>query len=93
MKVMFAAAALRQIIERRAGDPAVVVQAIRAAAAIRCAAPVLTRIVADGQGDPLLRVDCTGRGRGTRLGLDVMLDLLSDSADDSRSCDAQPCAN
>ncbi|HEX2462356.1 MAG TPA: HEAT repeat domain-containing protein [Vicinamibacterales bacterium] len=82
MKVTSAAAALRQIIERRAGDPAVVVQAIRAAAAIQdaAAAPVLTRIVADGQGDPLLRVEAMTALAAVagHDSLDVMLDLLSD---------------
>ena len=82
MKVTSAAAALRQIIERRAADPAVVVQAIRAAAAIQdaAAAPVLTRIVADGQADSLLRVEAMTALAAVagHDSLDVMLDLLSD---------------
>jgi cyclophilin family peptidyl-prolyl cis-trans isomerase/HEAT repeat protein len=82
MKVASAAAALRQIIERRSADPAVVVQAIRAAAAIQDAgaAPLLTRIVADAQADALLRVEAMTALAAVagHDSLDVMLDLLSD---------------
>ena len=84
MKAMVAAGPLRQIVERRSADPAVVVQAIRAIAAIGdpAAVPALTRIVSDAEVDSILRVEAmtalaTVAGNSS---LDVMLDLLSDSS-------------
>jgi cyclophilin family peptidyl-prolyl cis-trans isomerase/HEAT repeat protein len=82
MKAATAAGPLRQIVERRSADPAVVIQAIRAIGAIGDAAavPVLTRVVADAQVDSVIRVEAM-----TALGavagadhVDLMLDLLSD---------------
>ena len=84
MKAQAAATPLRQIVERRAAHPAVVIQAVRALAAIGDSAtvPVLTRIVADGAADPTLRIEAM-----TALSvlaevdrLDLMLDLISDSS-------------
>jgi len=82
MKAATAASALRQIVERRSAHPAVVIQAIRAVAAIgdTAATPTLTRVVSDAGMDPVLRVEAM-----TALAavagpdsLDLMLDLVSD---------------
>ena len=90
---------LRQIVERRAADPAVVIQAIRAAAAIagrgrrarsdtHCGRRA-GRCAPSRRGD-----DCTGRGRGTRtVWTSCSTCSRIRSPTDSRSRDAQPCAN
>ena len=82
MKAQAAAGSLRQIVEQRRGDPAVVIQAIRAVGALgdAAAAPVLTRIVADGEAGQTLRVEAMAAlGTVARAdSVDLMLDLLSD---------------
>ena len=84
VKAQDAAAPLRQIVEERRGDPAVVTQAIRALGAIGDAAsvPALTRIVADGEANQALRVEAMAAlGAVARPdSLDLMLDLLSDTS-------------
>ena len=84
MKAMVAAGPLRQIVERRSADPAVVVQAIRAVAAIGdpAAVPALTRIVSDAEVDSILRVEAmTALATvASSSSLDIMLDLLTDSS-------------
>ncbi|MGH9256076.1 MAG: HEAT repeat domain-containing protein [Vicinamibacterales bacterium] len=81
-KASAAAAALRQVVELRTAHPAVVIQAIRAVAAIgdAGAAPLLTRIVSDAETDRTLRVEAmTALAAVARAdSLDLMLDLLSD---------------
>ena len=84
MKVPIAAEPLRQIVERRTAHPAVVIQAVRALAAIGDSAtvPLVTRIVADGEADPTLRLEAmtTLSVLATADSLDLMLDLISDGA-------------
>ncbi len=81
-KASAAAAALRQVVELRTAHPAVVIQAIRAVAAIgdAGAAPLLTRIVSDAETDRTLRVEAmTALAAVARAdSLDLMLDLLTD---------------
>ncbi len=84
VKAQEAAAALRQIVEERRGDPAVVIQAIRALGAIGDAAalPVLTRIVADGEATQTLHIEAMATlGTVARPdNIDLMLDLQSDTS-------------
>jgi cyclophilin family peptidyl-prolyl cis-trans isomerase/HEAT repeat protein len=79
-----AAAPLREVVQRRTADPAVVVQAIRALGTLGDAAagPALTRIVADAEADPVLRIEAmTALGAlATSESFDLMLDLMSDSS-------------
>jgi cyclophilin family peptidyl-prolyl cis-trans isomerase/HEAT repeat protein len=84
MKAQAAAGALRQIVEQRQADVAVVIQAIRALAAIGDAASsaVLTRIVVDGDAPQTLRIEAMA-ALGSVAGpdsLDLMLDLVSDTS-------------
>ena len=84
MKAPAAAEPLRQIVERRAAHPAVVVQAVRALAAIgdSATAPLVTRIVVDGEADATLRLEAMSALSvlATADSLDLLLDLMSDSA-------------
>jgi cyclophilin family peptidyl-prolyl cis-trans isomerase/HEAT repeat protein len=84
MKAQAAAAPLRQIVERRVAHPAVVIQAIRALAAIgdSATAPLLTRIISDATADTTLRLEAmTALSMlATAESLDLMLDLMSDSS-------------
>ena len=84
MKAQAAAGPLRQIVEQRRGEPAVVIQAIRAIGAIGDAAvaPALTRIVADGEAGQTLRVEAMAAlgAVATADSVDLMLDLLSDAS-------------
>jgi cyclophilin family peptidyl-prolyl cis-trans isomerase/HEAT repeat protein len=84
MKATVAAGPLRQIIERRSADPAVIVQAIRAIAAIGdpASVPALTRVVSDAEVDSILRVEAMTALAAVAgsSSLDLMLDLLSDSS-------------
>jgi cyclophilin family peptidyl-prolyl cis-trans isomerase/HEAT repeat protein len=84
MKTPAAAGPLRQIVERRAAHPAVVIQAMRSLAAMADAAsdPVLLTIVADAGADPTLRIEAmtalAAVARPERV--DVMLDLVTDTS-------------
>jgi cyclophilin family peptidyl-prolyl cis-trans isomerase/HEAT repeat protein len=84
MKAQSAAGALRQIVEARGADPAVVIQAIRALGSIadQASAEALTRIVADGEADQPLRVEAMNSLAIVARpdSLDLMLDLLSDTS-------------
>ena len=84
MKAQAAAAPLRQIVERRAAHPAVVIQAMRALAAIGDSAtpPLLTRTLSDATADPTLRLEAmTALSMlATAESLDFMLDLMTDSS-------------
>ena len=84
MKATSASAALRQIIERRSGEPAVVIQAIRAIGGMgdTAAAPALVAMVSDVKLDTVLRVEALTAlaAVGGADTLELMLDLLSDSS-------------
>ena len=84
MQAPAAAAPLRQIVDQRRGPRAVVIQAVRALAAIGDpqAAPVLAGIVSDRNADANLRVEAlTALGTAVPFeSLDLLLDLLSDPA-------------
>ena len=84
LKAQTAAGPLRQIVEGRAAHPAVVIQAMRALAAIgdSATAPLLTRIVADAKADTTLRLEAMTALSvlASADSLDLMLDLMSDSA-------------
>jgi cyclophilin family peptidyl-prolyl cis-trans isomerase/HEAT repeat protein len=81
-KATTAAPALRQIVERRAAPPAVVIQSMRALAAIgdAASAPTLTKIVADTKTDAILRLEAmTALSQvATAESLDLLLDLVTD---------------
>jgi cyclophilin family peptidyl-prolyl cis-trans isomerase/HEAT repeat protein len=82
LKARDAAGPLRQIVEQRRGDPAVVVEAIRALAAIgdHAAAATLEKIVVDTMADAQLRLEAmtafVALAAGDRL--DLLLDLISE---------------
>ena len=84
MKAQAAVAPLRQIVEGRAAPSAVVIQAIRALAAIGDSAttPLLTRIVVDVGGDATLRLEAMTALAvlATADSLDLLLDLMSDNS-------------
>jgi cyclophilin family peptidyl-prolyl cis-trans isomerase/HEAT repeat protein len=84
MKAQAAAGALRQIVERRTAQAAVVIEAVRALALMNDAAasPLLTAIVANRDVDPALRHEAMMAlsALATDESIDVMLDLMSDSA-------------
>jgi HEAT repeat protein len=84
MKAQTAVGPLRQIVERRNAHPAVVVQAVRALAAIGDAdlAPVFVKIVADGDTDVTLRIEALTALRSVVRSedIDLLLDLLSDTS-------------
>ena len=83
LKATSAAAALRAIVERPT-QPAVAIQAVRALGAIGDAAavPILTKVISNEGGDPLLRLDAVAALGTIRSGnsLDLLLDLMSDMA-------------
>jgi cyclophilin family peptidyl-prolyl cis-trans isomerase/HEAT repeat protein len=84
VKAQSAAPALRQIVEQRQADPAVVIQALRAIAAIGDAmsVAVLEKIVLDVNADPTLRSEALAAyGQlATAESMDLLLDLMSDPA-------------
>ena len=84
LKGTASAPALRQIVEKRAAHPAVVVQAVRALATLgdASAASVLAQIVGDGEADRMLRIEAMTAlsAVATSDSLDLMLDLLTDSS-------------
>lgn len=82
LKIGPAATPLRELVQQRRADPAVVIQAVRALGAIgdAAASPLLTKIVADAEAGNLLRLEAlTALGSvGGGENLDLMLDLMSD---------------
>ena len=84
MRAPAASAPLRQIVEQRTADPAVVIQAVRALGAIGGAeaASLLMRIVADAEADPTVRVEAMTAfvAVATADSLDLLLDLLTDGS-------------
>ena len=84
LKAQNAAAALRDVVEKRQRDPAVIIESMRALAAIRDTASrrLFEKILAEGEGDATLRLEAA-----TALGalhspesLDFVIDLMSDPA-------------
>jgi len=82
LKAQNAAAALRDIVEKRQRDPAVIVESIRALAAMRDSGSraLFQKILAEGEGDATLRLEAA-----TALGalhspesVDFLIDLMSD---------------
>ena len=84
MKAQVGSAPLRQIVEARTAHPAVLIEAVRALAAMGDAAalPGLMKIVADAGAEPALRREAIAAlgAVATSDSLDRMLDLISDSA-------------
>jgi cyclophilin family peptidyl-prolyl cis-trans isomerase/HEAT repeat protein len=84
LKAQNAAAALRDIADKRQRDPAVVIEAIRALAAIRDmpSSRVFERIVAESESNPTLRLEAANALAGLHApeSLDFIVDLMSDSA-------------
>ncbi|NOT25858.1 MAG: hypothetical protein HOP16_07110 [Acidobacteria bacterium] len=82
MKAPAAVGPLREIVERRAAQPAVVIEAIRALGALNASgvAPVLTKIVLDAGTDAALRGEAMTvlSALAPPESLDLMLDLVSD---------------
>ena len=82
LKATGAAVQLRQIVDRRTAPAAVVIQAMRALAALGdgASSPVLTRIVADTQADATLRLEAMAALSqvATADSLDLLLDLVTD---------------
>jgi cyclophilin family peptidyl-prolyl cis-trans isomerase/HEAT repeat protein len=84
LKAQSAAAALRDIVNARQRDPAVLVEAVRALAAIRDPASraVFEKILAEGEGDPTLRLEAANALAALHSpeSLDFIIDLMSDPA-------------
>jgi cyclophilin family peptidyl-prolyl cis-trans isomerase/HEAT repeat protein len=84
MKAQVGSAPLRQIVDARTAHPAVLIEAVRALAAIgdATALPALTKIVVDPGADPALRREAMTAlsAVATSDSLDLMLDLVSDGA-------------
>jgi cyclophilin family peptidyl-prolyl cis-trans isomerase/HEAT repeat protein len=83
LKAQNAAVPLRDIVDKRQRDPAVVIEAIRALAAIgdRASRPLFERILGAGQNDPTLRLEAANAlgALHSPESLDFMIDLLSDA--------------
>ena len=95
-KATEAAPVLRQIVEQRQQPAAVVIQAVRSLIAIQDAGavPVLTKIVVDPKSEPTLRLEAmTALGALiTPGGLDLLLDLVSNSVPGIRAAALQALA-
>jgi cyclophilin family peptidyl-prolyl cis-trans isomerase len=82
-------ALLRQIVDANRGDPAVVIEAVRALGAIgdHAALPTLTKMLADVEGEPTLRAEAMTAYAtlATADQLDALLDLTSDPSPAIRS--------
>jgi cyclophilin family peptidyl-prolyl cis-trans isomerase/HEAT repeat protein len=81
MKSREAAHLLRGIVQERRRHPAVLVQAIRALAAIEddASAPVLTSVLTDAKADRMLRLEAlTALGTVGGANIDLLLDLMSE---------------
>src|SRR5262249_17859497 len=84
LKAQSAAPALRDIVDKRQRDPAIVIEAIRALAAMGDAAsrPVLEKILTGGETDATLRLEAVNAlvTLHSPASLDVVIDLMSDNA-------------
>ena len=89
IKSAAAAAPLREIVERRAAHQAVVIQALRALAAMNdtSSAPAVAKIVVDSRAAPTLRLEAMTALSGLAApdSLDLMLDLVSDPLPEVRA--------
>jgi cyclophilin family peptidyl-prolyl cis-trans isomerase/HEAT repeat protein len=83
LKAQTAAAALRDIVEKRQRDPPVIVEAIRALAAIGDGAsrPLFEKLLAEPGGDATLRLEAANALAALRSpeSLDFVIDLMSDT--------------
>jgi HEAT repeat protein/cyclophilin family peptidyl-prolyl cis-trans isomerase len=84
LKAQTAAAALRDLVNKRQRDPAIVIEALRALAAMGDPASrtVFEKILADGGSDPTLRLEAANALAALHSpdSLDFVLDLMSDPA-------------
>ena len=84
LKAQNAAPALRDIVDKRQRDPAIVIEAVRALAAMRDlpSRRLFERIVAEGEKDPTLRLEAANALASLRDpdSLDFVTDLISDPA-------------
>jgi len=84
LKAQTAAAALRDLVNKRQRDPAIVIEALRALAAMGDPASrtVFERILAQGEGDPTLRLEAATALAALHSpdSLDFIIDLMSDPA-------------
>jgi cyclophilin family peptidyl-prolyl cis-trans isomerase/HEAT repeat protein len=84
LKAQNAAPALRDIADKRQRDPAIVIEAIRALAAMRDmpSRRVFESIVAEGESNPTLRLEAANALAGLHApeSLDFIIDLMSDPA-------------
>ncbi len=84
LKAQNAAAALREIVDRRQRDPAIVIEAVRSLAAIRdaSAVPLLEKIVAEAETVSTLRLEAATAIAAIHSPdtLDFVIDLMSDPA-------------
>jgi cyclophilin family peptidyl-prolyl cis-trans isomerase/HEAT repeat protein len=84
LKAQNAAPALRDIVDKRQRDPAIVIEAVRALAAMRDlpSRRLFERIVAEGEKDPTLRLEAANALASLRdpESLDFFTDLISDPA-------------
>jgi len=89
MKAQVGSAPLRRIVEARTAEHAVLIEAVRALAALgdAAASPALTKIVADAAAAPALRNEAMTALSAVAApdSLDMMVDLVSDSAPAIRS--------
>jgi cyclophilin family peptidyl-prolyl cis-trans isomerase/HEAT repeat protein len=89
IKSAAAAGPLREIVERRAAHQAVVIQALRALAAMNDtnSAPAIAKIVVDPKAAPPLRLEAMTAlsGLAAADSLDLMLDLVSDPLPEVRA--------
>ena len=84
LKAQNAAPALRDIVDKRQRDPAIVIEAIRALSALRDlpSRRLFERIVAEGEVDPTLRLEAANALAALHdpESLDFIIDLMSDPA-------------
>jgi cyclophilin family peptidyl-prolyl cis-trans isomerase/HEAT repeat protein len=89
LKAQGAAPALREIVDKRQRDPAIVIESIRALAAIRDASSVrlFEKILVEGEGNPTLRLEAANAMAAIHSPdmLDFVIDLMSDAAPAIRS--------
>lgn len=82
LRAQTAAPALRDIVDKRQRDPAVVIEAIRALGALRDmpSRPLFERIIAEGEADPTLRLEAANALAALHApdSLDFIVDLMSD---------------
>ena len=89
LKAQSAAPALREIVDKRQRDPAIVIESIRALAAIRdvSSARLFEKILVEGEGNATLRLEAANAMAAIHSHdmLDFVIDLMSDTAPGIRS--------